>query len=197
MTQPAVPSSHTIDLNHELTEGFAARFIRRKSRQMLEHTGLRESDRPDVEQYLLLAVWKAATSFDPAAGDWEAFVATVVERRADRFLKRRRADKRLNGQELASLDVLVKDQDGVDVPLATQIGAQHREGVTGRFAATDAELFETEHDVNVMLDSAAPRTRQLCSELLHQSERDVAEQHGVARRTVRKHMRRLRDRFDD
>jgi DNA-binding CsgD family transcriptional regulator len=47
-----------------------------------------------------------------------------------------------------------------------------------------------------MLRSASPRTRQLCSELLHRSEREAADVHGIARGTVRKHMRRLRERFD-
>lgn len=185
------------DLNHELTQGFAARFIRRKSRQMLGHTGLREADRPDIEQYLLMSLWRAIPKFDASAGDWRAFVATVIERRADRFLKRRRALRRMDGVDVASLDVLVKDQDGVDVPLATQIGQQHREAVTGCQSTSDAERVEMSLDVEWMLESAAPRTRYLCEQLQTASDREVAEQEGINRRTIRKHLRRLRDKYGD
>lgn len=71
-----------------------------------------------------------------------------------------------------------------------------REGLTGRYAPREAELFEATHDVAVMLDAAPPRTRQLCEQLQFQSEREVAEANQIERRTVRVHLRRLRDRFD-
>ena len=196
MSQIAV-SSLPSDLNHELTQGFAARFIRRKSRQMLGHTGLREADRPDIEQYLLMSLWRAIPKFDSSAGDWRAFVATVIERRADRFLKRRRAFRRMDGVEVASLDVLVKDQDGVDVPLATQIGKHHQEAVTGCQSASEAERVEMALDVTLMLESAPPRTRYLCEKLRSASDREVADQEGINRRTVRKHLRRLREKYGD
>lgn len=196
MSQVAVPCPPAIDLDHELTAGFAARFIRRKARQLMGLAALRDADRPDLEQSLLLAVWRAAPHFDPAAGDWESFVATVVERHAAQIvIRRRRAKHRLDGT-VHSLDVLVKDADGVDVPLATQIGPQHREGLTGRYAPSEAERFEAKHDVAVMLDAAPPRTRQLCEQLQFQSEREVAEANQIERRTVRVHLRRLRDKFN-
>ena len=57
-----------------------------------------------------MEVWKSVPNFDPTAGDWESFVATVVERQAAQLLIRRRAEKRNINNAIDSLDVLVTDK---------------------------------------------------------------------------------------
>ena len=185
MTQTAVPPTLSINLDHEFSTGFTARYIRRKSRQLLGHASLRKSDRPDVEQELKVEVWKAIPNFDPAAGDWKSFVATVVERQAAQLLIRRRAEKRNVNNEIDSLDVLVTDADGVDVPLATQIGREHRSAVTGVYALDEFEQMEMRLDIETLLERLTETERRLVLELAECTQEEVAQTCGLSRRTVR------------
>jgi len=185
MTDNAVPQNTSIDLDHEFTKGFAARYIRRKSRQLLGHASLRKSDRADVEQELKLEVWKAIPNFDPAAGDWRSFVATIVERQAEQLLIHRRAAKRNQNNAIESLDVLVTDADGVEVSLASQIGPDHRFSVTGVQQLDDLEHTELRIDVETILAPLTDDQRELLHELAELSQLDVASLRGISRRTLR------------
>lgn len=181
-----------IDLDQELTKGFAARYIRAKARRLVGHASLKTHDCEDIQQELTLAVWRAAPSFDPQAGDWKSFVSTIVERLAARYLIERRRMKRRLGHEVGSLDVTILDADGVEVSLASQIPSDQREQTTGRYALSDQERAEAAHDVAVILAAAPRRTRELCEQLMHSTEREVIEQQGTTRRTLREHLKRLR-----
>lgn len=104
MTQLAAVTAPEIDLEHELTKGFAARYIRAKARRLVGHASLKTHDCEDIQQELTLAVWRAAPSFDPQAGDWKSFVSTIVERLAARYLiERRRAAARFPSRNAATL----------------------------------------------------------------------------------------------
>ncbi len=196
MSSLVAATTPSIDFQHEATKGFTSRYVRSKSREMVGHASLCEADRPDIEQYLLLAVWRAIPRFDPAMGAWESFVATVVERRADRILRRRKADRRLENVEVYSLDVLVQDEEGNDVSLASQIGQEHKDVVTGCRSISHVDECDLRHDVNQLMESVPARTRQVCSLLMTLSEREIAEAEGIQRRTVRAHMQRLREKAE-
>lgn len=195
MTQTAVPQTLSLDLDHEFSKGFTARYIRRKSRQLLGHASLRKSDRADVEQELKMEVWKAIPKFDPVEGNWRAFVATVVERQAEQFLKRRRAEKRNADNEIDSLDLLVTDADGVEVPLATQIGPEHRAAVTGVHVLDEHEQTELRLDVETLLEQLTETERQLVLDLAECTQEEVAQNRGLSRRTIRGILDQVRDRL--
>ena len=195
MTDNAVPQATSIDLDHEFTKGFAARYIRRKSRQLLGHASLRKSDRADVEQELKLEVWKAIPNFDPAVGDWRSFVATVVERQAAQLLIHRRAEKRNRNNEIESLDIPVTDADGVEVSLASQIGPDHRFSVTGVEHLEDLEHAELRIDVETILAPLTEDQRELLHELAELSQIEVATLRGISRRTLRGLLEQVRRRI--
>ncbi|RLS53457.1 MAG: sigma-70 family RNA polymerase sigma factor [Planctomycetota bacterium] len=187
------PASTTpaIDINYELTKGFAARCIRLKAKRMMGHTSLKPADREDLCQDLSLAVLQALPNFDPQAGDWESFVSTVIERHAARLLIRRRADKRCIGNDIGSLDVRVQDAEGNDVSLGSQISYESRDSTVGQYGSNGVQAFEAAHDVRVMLESATHRTREICQALAETNEREVMERFGITRRTLRAHLHRL------
>lgn len=184
-----------IDINYELTKGFAARCIRLKTWKMMGHTLLRKADREDLHQELALAVFRSLPQFDAKRGDWKAFVSTVIERRAANILYRRRAECRSPGFSTDSLDILVTDADGVDVPLATQIGSHHLSAVTGFYPATDEEVLEARLDAEALLEPLPQDERDLIMELAEKSQRAAASERGVARRTIRSVLERARGRF--
>lgn len=184
-----------IDFDQEFTTGFTARYVRHKSRQLVGHVGLKPDDQPDLEQQLLMEVWRAVPQFDPAAGDWRAFAATVVERKATRLLSRRRAEKRKQESKIESLDVRVADADGVNVSRASQIGSEHRSALTGVHPLDELELTELRIDLETLLGSLTDEERELLDELLDLSQTEVATLHGVSRRTIRGVLERARSRF--
>jgi len=185
----------SIDYDHEFSKGFTARYVRRKSRQLLGYAGLRKSDQPDIEQELLLEVWRAVPQFDAAAGGWKPFVATVAERKAIQFLDWRRAAKRRQENEIESLDVLVTDADGVEVSLASQMRPEHRSRVTGVYALDDLERTELQMDLETLLGSLSEEERELLSELVDLSQTEVAALRCVSRWTIREMLKQARVRL--
>ena len=195
MTTIAVPPSLEIDLNVELTEGFTARYIRGKVRRLVRHAAMRHHDKDDLQQELTAAVCQALPSFDPAVGDWESFVSTVIERRAGQLLIGEKREKRLQGNAASSLDVLVKDADGVDVPLATQIRPEHQSAVTRQYRREDQEWAELLLDLETHLASLPDDERTLLLQLAKKSQAAVARARGVSRRTIRDLLERVRSRI--
>lgn len=180
-----------IDLDHELSRGAAARIIRHKARRLVGHGRLRSSDQDDIRQHLSLAVFLAADKFDPQEGDWAAFVSTVVERKAIKLLKRRKAIKREHRHHVTSLSSLVEDEDRQPVPLATQIGDPHRESLTGQYRSSDHELVEIADGVPVAWERLTEEQRQLCREVSEQTLTEVARDQDVPRRTLRSRMEKV------
>lgn len=195
MTQAGVLNSSKIDFHHELTKGFAARFVRSKARRLVGHAGLRSHDRDDLQQELLTAVWQAAATFDPAVGDWESFVATIVERHAGQILIRRNADKRCLGQAVESLDVLVTDGEGFEVPLATQIRRDHQASITGNHTLEGQQQAELRLDLEELLEPLSDDERNLLVELAEASQLAVARKRGVSRRAIRDLLEQVRTRI--
>lgn len=195
MTQIAVSSFVSLDLNFELTQGFAARYIRRKARRLIGHTSLRLHDRDDIEQELSAAVWQAAPLFDPSVGEWASVVATVVERSAAQLLARRRREKRRPENTTDSLDVQVRDADGFEVPLASQIGRDHQAAITGNDALEEHERTELRLDLETLLAQLPEEDRALFLELANHSQIEVARRRGLARRTIRDLLERARGRL--
>ncbi|MGC1276555.1 MAG: sigma-70 family RNA polymerase sigma factor [Planctomycetaceae bacterium] len=189
----AAAADRSIDVASDLTGGFAARFIRGKARRLARHAAFRGQDAEDLQQDLSLAVWQAASSFDPGIGDWEAFVATVVERRAAQLLIALRTEKRLAGQAAQSLDVTVTDGDGLEVSFASQIPEEQRAALTR--SLTDQDRVELRLDLETLLESLPDDDRQLLRDLAEHSQREVAAARGVSRRTIRDALGRARQRI--
>ncbi|WP_417849391.1 sigma-70 family RNA polymerase sigma factor [Thalassoglobus sp.] len=197
MTQPTNHALKNIDIDHELTKGFTARFIRQKARRMVGHTSLRKSDQPDLEQDFKLAVWNAVPNFDPTVGDWKSFVATVVERQAAMCLRRRRTLKHQQGNDICSLDVLVTDGEGNDVTLASQIGTDRLSAVTGNYGLDELQFTELRIEVEDLLEQLTDEERKLLSELSELPQAEVADLHGIPRRTLRDLRSRLQMKLND
>jgi RNA polymerase sigma factor (sigma-70 family) len=188
-------ASATIDLNQELQTGFTARYVRHKVRLLLWHARLRTADRPDLEQELKLAVWKAFPKFDPSRGDWRAFVATVVERRAGKLVRDRRFPKRQEANEVDSLDILVEDPDGLLVSLGSQIREDQKLAQRASSGPDDFERIDMEHDVAAIIASLPPEHRAICEQLKQGSQSQAARKLKMARSTLRCRLAEIRQRF--
>ncbi|MFQ5733102.1 MAG: hypothetical protein ACE5KM_14265 [Planctomycetaceae bacterium] len=183
------------DLQHELTEGFAGRYIRRKARQLMGHGGLKDADVRDIEQHLALAVFRASPDYVPANGHWRAFVATVVERRADQLVKKRNRKIRRAQHATTSLHDRVDGPDGEDT-LSDLLREEHREALTGRYAPSHVELIDTVSDVRHVSATLPEYLQRVCRLLSEKSQREVAEELGISRRRLRERIEEIRAHFE-
>ncbi len=185
----------TIDLQQDLTNGIAAKLIRRKAKRLIGHQRLTKADQPDIEQELRIAVFKAFPKFDPDIADWWAFASTVIERKADKLLQWRKAKKRKSECHPVSLSKLVEDPDGELVPLGTQIAPEHREALTGRYCADDFDLINLRIDLETIVADLTPEQQDLCERLTRQSLPEILKELQIPRRTLRDRISVIRERF--
>lgn len=188
--------AHDVDLNEELSLGFAAKMIRRKAKQLVGHFGLTKSDRRDLEQELKLALLERFDRFDPETANWEAFATMIVDHRIVAIIDERWAEKREFRHGVTSLATMVPDADGELVELTQQIGGEHLERVTGVSHPDPAGEIELEHDVEVVCAKLPPDLRELAERLKQESVAGIARDMGISRRTLRSRIARLREYFE-
>jgi len=188
-------SDREIDIDHELTKGFASRVIALKAKQLIGRAGFKKADRKDLEQEMKLRIWQRLSSFDPDKSHWNAFVVTVVERHAATILQRARRHKRFNGETPISLSELSEDHDGELVELGDLVGIEHLENTTGRWV----DRFENQADLKISVDELLPalpkKLRRLCELLETCNVQESAARMGVHRTTAFRMLREVREIF--
>jgi len=188
-------SAGDIDIDRELTTGFASRVIAVKAKQLIFRAGFTRSDRKDLEQEMKLRIWQRLSSFDPDKSHWNAFVVTVVERHAASILQRALRHKRFNGEPPVSLSELSEDVDGELVELADLVGPEHLENTTGRWV----DGFENQVDLKISVEELLPtlpkKLRRLCELLKTYNVQEAAARMGVHRTTAFRLLREVREIF--
>lgn len=186
-----------VDLEHELTKGFAAQFIRLKVRRLMGRFGLTSSDRRDIEQELKLRLIESFPTFNPEVGHWRPFVVTVTARCISKFLRLRCAQRRGSLVPDESLSSLVPDVTGARVELGSQLEQRHLTARTGGSDRNDQDHFEMRHDVAVVLASLPPDLRRLCKLLKTCNQSEAARKLGIARTTLRDKLEAIRQAFEE
>jgi RNA polymerase sigma-70 factor (ECF subfamily) len=187
------PAGAEVNLDHELTAGFAHRFVRFKAGQLIGNYGFKRCDRPDLEQELKLRLIERFGQFDPAKSDWPEFVTVVVERHVATLIE---SQNRLKRSAVVSLSEEDLDEDGQVAELADRITSDHVAALTRVFERSDAERVELEHDVAAVLGCLPDDARRVCEALKSQTVTQVARELGIPRTTINSLVQRLRDVFE-
>jgi RNA polymerase sigma-70 factor (ECF subfamily) len=165
--------------------GFAARLIRIKADQLIGRYGFTESDRDDIEQELRLRLLRRLASYDPTRGTREGFIACRIGNEVADVVKRRTAQVR-DWRRTRSLSTPACDDDGpVDA-------ASLLEDETESPERRDLAIALSE-----VLDRLPPRWRIVCERVPDTGVTEIAGDLGVDRRTVRRWLNALRERFRD
>ncbi len=192
---PTTPPVAAVDLAHELSAGFAHRFIRFKVKQIIGRAGIKNADREDIEQDLCVLLVRRFSQFDPTKSDWPAFVTTIVERRiATIFEYWKRVKRSAEGSEV-SLSELSHGPDGQLQELSDQLStddAARRMLVSCR---ADAERFEIDQDLATTLKSLPEEARAMCDALKEVSIRELARRQGISHTTLWYRLKRMRPHF--
>jgi RNA polymerase sigma factor (sigma-70 family) len=178
-----------VDLSHELTEGFAARFIHDKVGRLVARGTIGPSDREDLEQDLKLHLIRRFDQFDPSVAHWRTFVVVVVERFILTYLvarrRRRRREVRPSPKDSVAESVtnnnLQSRRHSVSVP------------VDNSFDPTSQRDLAL--DVCEIVSGLPESTRRLCEQLMHDSPAEVARQTQIPRTTLHGHISMLRKSF--
>ena len=193
--QPA-SARPAVDLDRELSTGFAANMIRQKAKQLVGHFGYTKSDRPDLEQELQLAILQRVEQFDPQVATWEAFATMIADHRIATIIEERWAEKREYCHNVGSLATMVQDHDGELVELSTQVGEQHLERVTDvEWPHHEAES-DLEHDLDAILAKLPPDLSDLCERLKRKSIADVARDLDIPRTNLYRMLEWVREVFE-
>jgi DNA-directed RNA polymerase specialized sigma24 family protein len=146
-----------------------AAIVRRKACRLVGRAGLQAQDREDIEQQLVVHILEQLDRFDPARGEWPAFVQRLVERFGRNLVRSLRAAKR-RGPPLAPLP---------------------DEGPGRDPAATAAAL-----DLAAALAKLPEDLRAVAELLTTETVSDAARILGHARSTVHARIRELRSRSE-
>jgi RNA polymerase sigma-70 factor (ECF subfamily) len=190
-----VAEQPTIDLAHEFTCGFAARCVRRKSRQLVGRAGLTASDREDVEQELRTRLLESVSTYDGEKAHWNVFVTTVIERQAAKLLRDLRAEKR-DHRRISSLSQPVEVEGDGCVELGEVIGQEHLDARRLQQSLSDLEYLELKTDVGTVLADLPEELRDICERLKEQSMSEVARELDMPRTTLQRYIARIRASFE-
>ncbi len=189
------PPSTPVDLDQELATGFAGRFIRRKARQLVGKAGFTQSDRPDIEQELSLALYERHARFDATIAPWPAFVATVVSRFAATLLAARRTRKRHAGCIAGSLSSHNVGEDGRWTDLAQRVESRHVSALTGHHSRDEFECALLKIDLVAITERLPSYLQHLCFWLQYESVTETARRMHRSRTALYRRIARVRQVF--
>ena len=164
----------TLTLDYVLERRTAA-LVRRQAARVVNRCGLCAADRDDLAQELHLALLRQACRFDPARGQVQTFVATVIASRTQDFLNHRYAGRRDPHRCVPFTDTSVASAD--------------------RCCAAAAQV-ELRLDVEHALSTMSPGARHVADGLQHGNVAEVARWLSLTRGQVRHQLALLRRRFE-
>ncbi len=184
------------DLGHELTNGFAHKFIRFKVRQIIGCVGLPRSRREEFEQDLRMLLIRQFRMFDPQLGDWRSFVIAIIERRIASLVRHGKFLDRNGLTAFVSLSETATDEDGQQVELANQMSPDHQGKVSGTYKRPETERFAILHDLELALPSLSAKQRETCEALKRVSVNTLARRRGYSRCKLRYDIALIREQLD-
>lgn len=201
--QPTNPSTSEsasgvpADLNHELTKGYAGRFIRFRVSQLAGKFGISRSDRADLEQDLRIALLERVDKFDPERGHWNVFVFTIIERTIAAMFTPGKVEQRMTELEFDSLSSLVASGDCSETSLAQLVLPEDQARISGRRVVDHVGEVDRNHDVAILLERLPPDLREIATLLMHKSVAAVARELDIPRATLRRRIKTIRGIFSE
>lgn len=173
-------------------DDYAIKLIRYRARQLVGLAGLTESDRPDLEQDMMLDLLRRLPRYDPERAQRSTFIARVVDHRVATILEARRAEKRDPRCEAGSLDERIR---GIDGSVARVDTLDHDETYwrrSGSSPRTEAELLDLGLDLELAVSALSPALRELCELLRTSTVTEIARGFGCSRAAVYDAIKRAR-----
>jgi RNA polymerase sigma factor (sigma-70 family) len=169
-----------------------ADILSRNARRLIGRRGFTASDLADIEQHLAAELWRSMSSYDPSAGPFACWAATIV-RNAARTLARRqkaqRRDWRRTGPSLSS-----EARDGGS--LASSLSHDGRRPASAMPAAGQHSAVDNALDLEAAIAALTPEQRAICELLKEAGKNAVAKRLGIGRSSFYGQIETIRKRFE-
>jgi RNA polymerase sigma-70 factor (ECF subfamily) len=169
--------------------------IRRKARLLTGRARLSPEDVEDLIQDFRVELLQKLPAFDPNKGSMGAFLKTLIDHFFANWLRHRFAAKR-NPQRVVSLNMLVRNDEGLLIELGKAITHDVHSKRHGRRVRSDQEHADLQIDVEGVLHSLPRGFRDVADQLKDKSFTTAARELGMPRTTLHEWVRRLRQHCD-
>ena len=182
---------------NEICTEYARTAIRVKTTQLIRRRGFSRSERPDIEQELMVYLLSQADRFDPSRSSLNTFVARVIDSGAATLVRNRKRLKRCpeKGVEIKSLALLVEQDDEPPTRLASLISPEDQERRTGTQSLSKAELFELVESVSAANAMMPPHLQAVCRSLMERNRTETARELNISRRELEAAIAVIRERY--
>jgi RNA polymerase sigma-70 factor (ECF subfamily) len=168
----------------------AVLLIRSKAKQLVGRYGFTASDREDIEQELMLDLFRRLPRFDPKRAKRKTFINRVVEHAVARLVERQKAEMRDYRRNGGSLSVEVDTPEGDRVERADLIEAEaYRPG------RSDEEVCLLELDIQAIVADLPGDLHVLAVRLRTQTVAELARELGIPRTVLYDRITKLRRSF--
>lgn len=189
-----IAARHGIDLNHELTSGFAAKRIREISRIW---SGKTRESRQDVFQNLSLRLLERINRFDPTRATWEGFVLKVLKSCCANLFELRYRKRRFTTIPVLSLDVRTDDEDGQPTTLGSLLLSVHQAVDPTNSSECTFEQLDLRGAIRDIIATLTPREQRICRLLGENSVRATQRKLRVSRRRMDHLFRKIRKALEE
>jgi RNA polymerase sigma factor (sigma-70 family) len=182
---------------HDL-DPFIQQLIRRKARRLTGRGRLTAEDIEDLMQDFRTELLQKLPHYDPNKGSMGAFIHTLIDHFFANWLRHRFAAMR-NPRRVVSLNMLVRNDEGLWIELGKTIAQDVHARRHGHRPRSDLEQADLRNDVDGLLRALAQELRAVADQLTDQSVAAAARALGIPRTTLHDYLRRLRrlcDRYD-
>jgi RNA polymerase sigma factor (sigma-70 family) len=169
--------------------------IRRKAQRLTGRVRLTIEDVEDLTQDFRAELLQKLPAYDPDKGSMGAFLKTLIDHFFANWLRQRFAAKR-NPRRVVSLNMLVRNGEGLWIELGKTIAEGVHGKRHGRRVRSDQDHADLRNDVDGLLHSLAREFRDVADQLVDKSVAAAARELGIPRTTLHEWVRRLRQHCD-
>lgn len=168
--------------------------IKATSRKAVGNRGILESDRPDIEQELAIALWQESPKFNSRQSSWNTYAYHVLEKHLQKIIRSYcQPTARYTRNPDMSLNTLVSDPEYPDwgIEVIEQINED------GLFedctSLPEHKGISLKIDIEQFVSRMSPDMQKLCTALKNMQICDAAKKLGISRTTLNERIKIIKN----
>ena len=171
---------------------FALKLVRARARELSRRRIIPAYERTDIEQHLLLELWRRWRRFDGSRGGLPGFVVRVIDNSAADLIGRHAPPGRVWPLQFVSLDEVICDDDG---DIATVGDALSEDRALWQVPANEFDVADLRVDLGRAVACLPLRLQDLCRHLSSQPVAQIARESKTSRSSVYRSVATIRQSF--
>lgn len=173
------------NINNEFASGKIKKLVKEHSLRLLKTGLFQENQREDLEQELLLVLWRESVHYNGKRGSFATFAKTVLKHRSKNIIDKEKYLRKLAPQMFESLDIVInEDQDTAGDLIDSDT---YEMDVAGRVRPL-LESFELIECENYAISKLPPHLQEFCHAILSgDSISSFAKKKKVSRAAIAKY----------